>query len=229
MPKKRGNLLVQTPFYYQRTRKPSYSGTGFSEGLSKSSPSRPNGTGLSGTQFSLHEDTKYRKEVPRINGLRKNKINSRNKSNLKTIKRNNKLFQALNLPTICNINPRSVYNKSDEFCTFVEQEEVDVIFMSESWERDYLSLDQIIKLEDHTIISNVSQRTGTGGRPAIFANHKKFEVQNITNTLVQIPWGVEAVWCVLTPKNVTNYSKNKKNCLLCSLLKTFIKEENPSS
>ena len=126
------------------------------------------------------------------------------------IKRNNKLTQALDLPTICNLNPRSVYNKVDEFHTFVEQESVDLLFMSESWERDYLTLDEIIKLDDHTIISNVSQRKGTGGRPAIFVNNKKFDVQNVTNTLVQIPWGVEAVWCVLTPKNVTNNSKIQK-------------------
>ena len=82
--------------------------------------------------------------------------------------------------------------------------------MSESWERDNLTLDQIIKLDNHTIISNVSQRTGTGGRPAIFVNNAKYEVQNITNTLVQIPWGVEAVWCVITPKNISNDSKIQK-------------------
>ena len=35
-------------------------------------------------------------------------------------------------------------------------------------------------------------------------------MQNITNTLVQIPWGVEAVWCVLTPQNVSHDSKIRK-------------------
>ena len=136
--------------------------------------------------------------------------NTRNIKNIKVIKRNDKVAQALNLPTLCNLNPRSVYNKADEFHTFVEQEEVDVLFMSESWERDNLTLDKIIKLDNHAIISNVSQRKGRGGRPAIFANNKKFEVQNITNTLIQIPWGVEAVWCLLTPKNVSNASKIQK-------------------
>ena len=82
--------------------------------------------------------------------------------------------------------------------------------MSESWEREYLTLNQIIKLEDHTVISNVSQRKGKGGRPAIIVNHTKYQVQNITNTIVQIPWGVEAVWCVLTPHNVSHDSKVQK-------------------
>ena len=108
------------------------------------------------------------------------------------------------------MNPRSVYNKIDEFHEFVTEEEVDVIFLSESWERENLTLDQIIKLEDHEVISNVNQRIGAGGRPAIIANKKKFDVQNVTNNLIQIPWGVEAVWSILTPKNVTHDSKIRK-------------------
>ena len=97
------------------------------------------------------------------------------------------MSQALSLPVLCNMNPRSVYNKQEEFHTFVKEEEVDVVFLSESWERDYLPLDKIIKLEDHVVISNVHQRVGMGGRPAIIANDKKFHVQNLTNTMIQIP------------------------------------------
>ena len=122
----------------------------------------------------------------------------------------------MSLPILCNMNPRSVYNKIDEFHAFVEEESIDLLFMSESWERDYLTLNEIIKLEDHVVISNVSQRSGKGGRPALIANSKKFDVQDVTNTLIQIPWGVEAVWCILTPKDVTNDSKTQK-IACCSL------------
>ena len=55
-----------------------------------------------------------------------------------------------------------------------------------------------------------------GGRPAIIVNKKKYDVQDVTNTLIQIPWGVEAVWCVLTPKNVSQDSKIQK-IACCSL------------
>ena len=158
----------------------------------------------------MSKGRKHGEKISSNDRIKPDKNKTRNVKNLKTIKRNAKVFQALNLPTICNLNPRSVYNKCDEFHTFVKEEQVDLLLMSESWEREYLTLDEIVKLEDHTIISNVSQRTGMGGRPAIFANNKKFEVQNVTNTLVQIPWGVEAVWCVLTPKNVTNDSQIQK-------------------
>ena len=108
------------------------------------------------------------------------------------------------------MNPRSVYNKADEFHTFVKEEALDLIFLSESWERENLPLDEIINLEDHTVVSNVHQRTGMGGRPAIIANKRKFHIQNLTNTVIQIPWGVEAVWCILTPKNISHDSKIQK-------------------
>ena len=49
-----------------------------------------------------------------------------------------------------------------------------------------------------------------GGRPAIIANNTRFHIQNLTNSVIQIPWGVEAVWCVITPKNITHNSKIQK-------------------
>ena len=115
------------------------------------------------------------------------------------------------------MNPRSVYNKIDEFHEFVKEEQVDILFLSESWERENLTLNEIIHLDDHEVISNVSQRTGMGGRPAIVANKVKYDVQNVTNKLIQIPWGVEAVWCILTPKNVTHDSRIRKLLAVLSI------------
>ena len=99
-----------------------------------------------------------------------------------------------------NLNPRSVYNKVNEFHSLVSELSVDLIFMSESWERESLTLDQIIDLENYQVISNVYQRTGVGGRPALIINDKKYHVENLTNTLVNIPHGVEITWAMLTPK-----------------------------
>ena len=65
-------------------------------------------------------------------------------NNLVVIKRSNKIFQAMSLPKVLNLNPRSIYNKADEFMTFVKEESVDLICMSESWEREELPLDQVI-------------------------------------------------------------------------------------
>ena len=131
--------------------------------------------------------------------------------NLKTINRSNKICQALILPKVLNINPRSIYNKKDEFLTFVKEEKVQLICISESWEKESLPLDKLIKMENYEVISNVSQRKGKGGRPAIIVDKTNYDVENITNTGgVVIPWGVEIVWAVLTPKDATNASTIQK-------------------
>jgi hypothetical protein len=85
--------------------------------------------------------------------------------NLHTITRNNKFSETFHLPKLCNINPQSVYNKKEDFLTFVEQMECDIIFMSESWERLEYTLEEVMRpLEYHTVKSNVHQRQGRGGR-----------------------------------------------------------------
>ena len=60
--------------------------------------------------------------------------------------------------------------------------------MSESWERENLTLDKVIKLDNYQVISNVHQRTGKGGRPAIIVDTKNYLVENLTQTVVDIPW-----------------------------------------
>jgi hypothetical protein len=45
-----------------------------------------------------------------------------NLKNLVTVKRSNKVIEALSLPKVLNLNPRSIYNKKNEFVTFVEEE-----------------------------------------------------------------------------------------------------------
>ena len=41
-------------------------------------------------------------------------------------------------------------------------------------------------------------------------NNKKIAVQNLTNTLINIKWGVEVLWCLLMPLNVTPSSRIQK-------------------
>ena len=130
--------------------------------------------------------------------------------NLVVVKRSNKIFQAIDLPNVLNLNPRSIYNKINEFVTFVKEEEIDLVCMSESWERENLTLENVIEMDDFKVISNVFQRKGIGGRPAIIVNSKKYQVENLTQTVVSIPWGVEAVWAVLTQKMQITRAKFRK-------------------
>ena len=115
-----------------------------------------------------------------------------------------------------NVNPRSIYNKVEEFHAFVEEHQIDCIFMSESWERVNKPLDKIIKLPNHIVISNPHQRKGVGGRPALIINSNKYHVRNLTQSLIDIPWGVEATWAVITPKNISSGSTIQK-IAVCSL------------
>jgi hypothetical protein len=72
--------------------------------------------------------------------------------------------------------------------TFVKEMEVAPLFMSESWERKNLQLQDIIHLDDHIVISNLYQKKGKGGRPALVVNKDKYHVQDITNTVVNVKW-----------------------------------------
>ena len=67
-----------------------------------------------------------------------------------------------------------------------------------------------MNLEHFEVISNVHQRKEKGGRPAIIVNRQLFLIEDLTNTQVDIPWGVEIVWAALTPRNVSNASRIQK-------------------
>ena len=97
--------------------------------------------------------------------------------------------------------------------------------MSESWERLNYTLEEVMRpLEDHTVISNVHQRDGRGGRPALIINSKKYLVQNITQSIIQIPWGVEAVWALITPKGIQSNSLIQR--IVCGSL--YMKDSSKS-
>ena len=73
-----------------------------------------------------------------------------------------------------------------------------------------------LKESNYSIISNVHQRRDRGGRPALIINNNNFIVQDLTQSEVTIPWGCEIVWCVLTPKNLTNTSIIQK--IICAAI-----------
>ena len=84
---------------------------------------------------------------------------------------------------------------------------VDIICLSESWEREDKTIEDIFDNDEFTVISNPYQRKGRGGRPAIIVNHEKYIVDRLD---IPCPWGVEMVWALITLKNVTAMSKIQK-------------------
>lgn len=115
-----------------------------------------------------------------------------------------KVVTATQLPLVINLNPRSVYNKKDEFRTMMKQLEVDLCTMSESWDRDNLCLEDIIQMEGYEIIKNVLQRRGKGGKPALIINKEKYHIKKLCPTVLTVPPTVEATWALLTPKIQVN-------------------------
>ena len=103
-------------------------------------------------------------------------------------------------------------NKTKHISQFIEEEEIDVAFISESHDRNNKRLEDHIKLDSHIVISNLYQRPTSekGGRPALIVNKKKYTVENLTNTCINIPWGVEIVWALLTPKHISKDHVIKK-------------------
>ena len=108
------------------------------------------------------------------------------------------------------MNPRSIYNKITQLQTFISEKEIDIVFISESWERPEEPLANVIDVDGYKVISNPYQRKSVGGKPALMINSKKFNIINPNQSIITIPWGVEIVWAILTPKEVSNSSLVKK-------------------
>ena len=100
--------------------------------------------------------------------------------------------------------------------------------MSETHERWYTtkkgedqSLNDLIKLKDHTVISNPYQRKRKRGGPVLIINNNRYIVNNLTQTEISIPWGVEIVWAVLTPLNSTSERSIQKIIFLKAFIDNF--------
>ena len=72
--------------------------------------------------------------------------------------------------------------------------------MSESHDRENKSLEEHFNLDGYKVISNLYQRQGKEGRPGLIVNENKYNLEDLTNTVIQIPWGVEVTCAVITPK-----------------------------
>ena len=121
----------------------------------------------------------------------------------KTIKRNNVILQSMELPVVMNLNPRSIYNKTEDFYVLLEQYQAEVICISESWEREDLPLKELLELEDFEVLTNVKQRDFKGGKPAILVNKEKYHVKSLCPEPITVPEGVEA------PKMLSSKSRAK--------------------
>ena len=115
----------------------------------------------------------------------------------------------MELPVVININPRSLYNKTDEFRVLLDEYSADLITVSESWNRDNFPLEDLLQLDRHRIITNVKQWEFRGGKPAIIVNEDKYYMKPLCPDPLTVPIGVECVWALLTPKHTSPQSRIK--------------------
>ena len=69
----------------------------------------------------------------------------------------------------------------------MEQLEVDVCFMSESWDREEFGLEKVINMENHQIVKNIVQRSGKGGKPALIIKKEKYFVKELCPDIINVP------------------------------------------
>ena len=114
------------------------------------------------------------------------------------------------LPLCMMLNARSLYNKSDCFKNLLYQIGPDLTIISETWERQKLSLNDLLSSEQFKVISHKRQAVNNrqpGGGCAIVYNDKRFVVSNIE---LMLPEGVEACWALFSPLNITTQHRVKK-------------------
>ena len=111
-----------------------------------------------------------------------------------------KILKASSLPLITVMNARSLYNKPDNFKTFLNELGIEVAIVSESWEREDKPLDNLLNLTNYKIHSyrreKVKANKQPGGSCAIIYNEIRFKVTKLD---IHVPKGVEACWVILKP------------------------------
>merc|ERR1712030_216728 len=100
----------------------------------------------------------------------------------------------MGLPLCMVLNARSLYNKTENFKKILYQIGPDITIVSETWERQKETLNQLLPLDQFQIISYKRKPLSNrqpGGGCAIFYNHRRFNVSKID---LNLPDGVEACW-----------------------------------
>ena len=162
---------------------------------------------LSNSESELSNDKNQNNFIPVIiseNRLPKSSEDRGVSANIVINHSSKKVMTATQMPVVVNLNPRSVYNKKEEFKTMMDQLDVDICFMSESWDREGNGLEKVIRMDDYQIVKNIVQRRSKGGKPALIIKKEKYFIKELCPSVITVPPTVEATWALLTPKIQNN-------------------------
>ena len=143
-------------------------------------------------------------------------LKTKPKTNLKTVRRIPKPVSKTLLPTVINLNPRSLYGRLKELKILIQEYKGDLVCVSESWNRENLPLNQIVDIPGFKVFENCKQRDKRGGKPMIIANTDKYVVRQLCPSLFTVPASVEAVWVLVRAKTDSSHRREVKNIIVCS-------------
>ena len=100
------------------------------------------------------------------------------------------------IPLSLILNGRSLANKCDNLTEMMHQICPDLIIACETWERENLRLEQIIKSRKYKYFSYYRKNKSPGGGCAIIFNEERFRAEKPD---VIVPENIEAVWSIISP------------------------------
>ena len=105
------------------------------------------------------------------------------------------------LPLCLVMNCRSACNKANNLRELLYRIGPSVTILSETWERERLRLDDILKSNHFKTISYYRKNRSPGGGAAIVYDKNRFKD---IDTDIYVPEDIEAVWAVLSPEIESN-------------------------
>ena len=123
----------------------------------------------------------------------------------RTVRRDNKVLQAVSLPKLSNYNMRSFLPKIENFGIDMHDRNCSLSFLTEVWEKSenkkhQLKIEELLELKGLKYISTPRPGARRGGGAAIVVNTESFSISKLN---VHIPKSLEVVWGLMRPVEVT--------------------------
>ena len=121
-----------------------------------------------------------------------------------TIRRDNRLLEAMSLPILSAYNMRSIWSKLDGLALDMEERDCDLAILSEVWEKKenikhQNRIEELFEMKNTKYFSTARPGAKRGGGAAIAFRGNKF---NLSKLNIAIPKPLEVVWGILRPNDI---------------------------
>ena len=132
----------------------------------------------------------------------------------KTIRRDNKVLQAVTLPRISSYNMRSLMPKLNSFSIDMLDRNTDLSFLTEIWQkaenkRHQFKIEELYEMKGLKYISTPRPGNRRGGGAALVVNTERFSISKLN---ISQPKSLEIVWGLMKPREVTGRIKSIIAC-----------------